>query len=133
MELELGKIVTEDIAEQLKLSTEKLDNIYNQEKLDNIDNQEKVKKREYYFIKKLVIESGIYPQIEIEQLDLCPDGSETFDVWIKFCANMRKDELFEFLKTANSRTASVLLYKDDQLPSKITIETFPRLKDLKEK
>jgi len=124
MELELGKIVTEDIAEQLKLSTEKL---------DNIDNQEKVKKREYYFIKKLVIESGIYPQIEIEQLDLCPDGSETFDVWIKFCANMRKDELFEFLKTANSRTASVLLYKDDQLPSKITIETFPRLKDLKEK
>jgi hypothetical protein len=46
---------------------------------------------------------------------------------------MRKDELFEFLKTANSRTASVLLYKDDQLPSKITIETFPRFEDLKEK
>lgn len=111
MKLELGKLITEDITEHL-------------------DDQENLKKREYYFIKKLEIDSITYPQIDIEQLDLCADGSEEFDVWIKICGHMTKDELFEFLKTANNRTSSVLFYKDDQLPGKITIETFPRLKDL---
>jgi hypothetical protein len=116
MELELGKIITEDISEKL-----------------GADDPGKVKKREFYFIKKLVIESTTYPNIEIEQFDLCPDGSEEFDIWIKICAHMTKDDLFEFLKTTNDRTASVLFYKDDQLPGKITIETFPRLTDIKEK
>lgn len=111
MELELGKIMTEDIEERLK-------------------HPENAKKKEYYFIKKLVIESTTYPQIEIEQLDLCANGSEMFDVWIKICGHMTKDELFEFLKTANDRTASILYCKDDQLPAKITVETFPRLEDL---
>lgn len=87
------------------------------------------KKGEYYFIKKLEIESTLYPGIEIEQLDLCADGSETFDVWIKICAHMTKDELFEFLKTANNRTTSMLSRNDDHLPGKITIETFPILED----
>lgn len=88
------------------------------------------KNEEYYFIKKLVIESTTYPEIEIKQLDLCPDGSETFDVWINICAHMTKSELFEFLKVANERTNSVLFYEDDKLPGKVTIETSPKLKDL---
>lgn len=90
------------------------------------------KNQEYYFIKKLEIESTTYPEIEISQLDLCADGSETFDVWIKICAHMTKDELFEFLKTANDRTTYVLYSEDDKLPGKITIETFPKLKHLEE-
>lgn len=118
MKLELGKLITEDI-------TDRLDD------QENIDNSKVLsKKREFYFIKKLEIDSITYPQIDIEQLDLCADGSEEFDVWIKICGHMTKDELFEFLKTANNRTSSVLFYKDDQLPGRITIETFPRLKDL---
>ena len=111
MKLELGKIIIEDITE---------------------DDPEK-KKGEYYFIKKLEIESITYPGIEIEQLDLCADGSETFDVWINICAHMTKDELFEFLKTANSRTASMLSRKDDQFPGKITIELFPKLEETNQK
>lgn len=115
MELELGKLLAEDISEKL-----------------NAEDPSKVKKREYYFIKKLVIDSTTYPNIEIEQFDLCGDGSEEFDIWIKICAHMTKDQLFEFLKTANSRTTSVLYHKDDQLPAKITIETFPRLQDIQD-
>ncbi len=111
MKLDLGKLVVEDITEKIK-------------------DPKSAKKREYFFIKKLEIDSITYPQIEIEQLDLCADDSEEFDVWIKIGAHMTKDELFEFLKTANDRTTSVLYHEDDKLPAKITFETFPKKEDL---
>ena len=111
MKLELGKIITEDITELAR-------------------DPGNAKKREYFFIKKLEMNSVTYPQIKIEQLDLCADGSEEFDVWIKTCVHMTKDELFEFLKAANDRTTSVLYSVDEKLPAKVTIETFPKKEDL---
>lgn len=84
---------------------------------------------EYHFIKKLILNSNTYPELQIEQLDLCPDSKEEFSIWLKICVPVTKDELFELLKVANADT-NCELNGDEEYPAKITIETFPRKKDL---
>lgn len=103
MEIELGKIK--------KQSSEDF--------VDGIDKQS-----EFYFIKKLVLNSMTYPELKIEQLDLCPNGKEEFNIWLKVCASVKKDELFDILKVANNYTNFEL--GNEECAARITIETFPK-------
>ena len=84
------------------------------------------KVNEYYFIKKLILHSITYPGLKIEQLDLCLDGDEEFTVWLNVSVSVKKEELMNLLRVANDAT-SFALSDDEQLPAKITIETFPKL------
>ena len=65
----------------------------------------------------------------VEQLDLGPNGKEEFDVWIKIGVTLTKDQLFELLKVANSQT-NYELGGEEEIPARVTIETFPKKEDL---
>jgi hypothetical protein len=108
MELELGKI--------------------NKQSRDDFVNCRDTKS-EFYFIKKMVLNSMTYPNIKIEQLDLCPDGKEQFNLWLNISVSLTKYQLIDMLKVANSAT-DFELGGEEEFPAKITIETFPRKEDL---
>ena len=104
MEIELGKCIRKDVND---------------------------KANEHYFIKKLILNSNTYPELKIEQFDLCPNGDEEFTVWLNISVDVKKEELMNILKVAND-AAQFALFDDEQLPAKVTIEIFPKLeKELK--
>jgi len=91
----------------------------------------KTKRRTIHFFKKLVLDSIIYPEIKIEQLDLCPKGDERLDVAISICVEMTKEDLINFLRAGASPLERFDLGAiEEELPARITIEIFPS-KELK--
>lgn len=60
-----------------------------------IEGRKGKKKVKTKIIEEMVIPSTIYPEIKIEQLDLCGDMKETCSVWLNVCADIEKKDLLK--------------------------------------
>lgn len=76
------------------------------------------------FIKRLELDCVTYPELKIEQLDLCPDGNEEVSIYLGCFVNMKKKDLFNMLKLQEPHEKT-LFSIDDKIPAKIVIECNP--------
>lgn len=77
-------------------------------------------------IEKMELYSTCYPEIEINQFDLCSNLDEDVGLWLKVSCTIKKKDLFSFIQTVASNFE---LNGEERLPAKITIET--SFKDIK--